>query len=319
LMARTRNIKPSFFINDELAEIEPFGRLLYIGLWTLADRKGRLEDRPKRIKVELFPYDNIDVDQLLNQLAGHRFIIRYQVDGERYISIPKFLIHQNPHPKESASLIPPAPDEIAELHGKQVASREKQLTLHEEQVADPADLDPSSLILDPRSLILDQDLKTAAATNIVPIVTPEPQKPITADADAVDVAAAINQSENPLDVMDELACEVLGRVCTSPLDIEAMKQMLVATGGDTVFIRKKVMEIKSAYKPQYKGAKIRSFSYFLSGVLEAAALQKARAEPLQVSRGHPPEQEMTEEERAKIEKLNQEILALMPPSAKGDG
>ena len=36
-MARARNIKPAFFDNDELAENEPLGRLLFIGLWTLAD------------------------------------------------------------------------------------------------------------------------------------------------------------------------------------------------------------------------------------------------------------------------------------------
>lgn len=49
-MARARNIKPAFFMNDELAEIDPLGRLLFIGLWTIADREGRLEDRPARHK-----------------------------------------------------------------------------------------------------------------------------------------------------------------------------------------------------------------------------------------------------------------------------
>ena len=29
-----RNIKPAFFDNDELAENDPLGRLLFIGLWT---------------------------------------------------------------------------------------------------------------------------------------------------------------------------------------------------------------------------------------------------------------------------------------------
>ena len=37
-------------------------RLLFVGLWTIADRNGRLEDRPKRIRAELFPYDEIDAD-----------------------------------------------------------------------------------------------------------------------------------------------------------------------------------------------------------------------------------------------------------------
>lgn len=109
-MARARNIKPSFFANDDLADIHPLGRLLFIGLWTLADREGRLEDRPRRIKAEVLPYDDCDVDGLLDDLQKHGFIQRYDVGGERFIQVVNFKKHQNPHVKESASSIP-APDE----------------------------------------------------------------------------------------------------------------------------------------------------------------------------------------------------------------
>jgi hypothetical protein len=69
-MARARNIKPSFFTNEELVELPFSTRLLFIGLWTLADREGRLEDRPKRIKMAIFPADNIDVDAALGELES---------------------------------------------------------------------------------------------------------------------------------------------------------------------------------------------------------------------------------------------------------
>lgn len=105
-MARSRNIKPGFFMNDELAEIEPLGRLLFAGLWCIADREGRLEDRPRRIKAEVMPYDNCDINGLLDQLAGRGFITRYKVDGERYIQVVNFAKHQNPHYKEVPSEIP---------------------------------------------------------------------------------------------------------------------------------------------------------------------------------------------------------------------
>ena len=60
-MARARNLKPSFFTNDKLAELHPLGRLLFAGLWTIADREGRLEDRPKRIKTDVsLPYITAD-------------------------------------------------------------------------------------------------------------------------------------------------------------------------------------------------------------------------------------------------------------------
>lgn len=106
-MARTRNIKPGFFKNDSLAEIEPLGRLLFAGLWTIADRDGRLEDRPKRIKAEILPYDNCDIDALLTVLFKKTFIIRYEISAQRYIQILNFNKHQNPHIKEPDSEIPP--------------------------------------------------------------------------------------------------------------------------------------------------------------------------------------------------------------------
>lgn len=108
-MARARNLKPSFFTNDKLAEVSALGRLLFAGLWTIADREGRLEDRPKRIKAELLPYDDCDANALLDDLVSAGFILRYTANNAAYIQVLAFAKHQNPHVKESASTIP-APD-----------------------------------------------------------------------------------------------------------------------------------------------------------------------------------------------------------------
>lgn len=108
-MARARNIKPSFFANDDLADIDPLGRLLFIGLWTLADREGRLEDRPRRIKAEVLPYDDCNPDDLLQSLHDHGFIHRYEVGGIKCLQVVNFTKHQDPHYKEKASELP-APD-----------------------------------------------------------------------------------------------------------------------------------------------------------------------------------------------------------------
>jgi hypothetical protein len=104
-----RTIKPGFFQNEELAEMEPLACLLFAGLWCWADREGRLEDRPKRLKNEIFPARACDIDALLDQLAAGGFIERYAVDGARYIQVSAFLVHQNPHYKELPSVIPPPP------------------------------------------------------------------------------------------------------------------------------------------------------------------------------------------------------------------
>ena len=116
-MPRARNIKPGFFKNEDLAECSLAARLCFAGLWTLADREGRLEDRPKRIKGELFPFDAFDVEPLLSELARHRFIVRYESDAVRVIQIPKFAEHQAPHYSEKPSVIkPPTLPESSQHH-----------------------------------------------------------------------------------------------------------------------------------------------------------------------------------------------------------
>ena len=159
-MARSRNIKPGFFLNDKLAEVEPLGRLLFAGLWCLADREGRLKDRPKRIKAEVLPYDSCDIDKLLNDLWRHGFIIRYEVDGERFIQVVNFLKHQNPHHKEAKSEIPPP----SEDHENAINSSSQQAQVkhepsmtqaqakHESSMSQSCTLIPDSLNLIPDSL-----------------------------------------------------------------------------------------------------------------------------------------------------------------------
>ena len=108
-MARARNIKPSFFNNPELVELRYEVRLLFIGLWTIADREGRLEDRPKKIKMELFPADNIDVDAAISELSASGFVLRYEVGNLKLIQIVNFTKHQKPHHQEKQSEYP-SPD-----------------------------------------------------------------------------------------------------------------------------------------------------------------------------------------------------------------
>ena len=85
-------------------------RLLFPGLWMLADRAGRLENRPAKIKAQVFPYDN-DIDaakmsELLAQLEAHRFLSTYEVEGKSYIQIRTFEKHQHCHVNEPPSQIP---------------------------------------------------------------------------------------------------------------------------------------------------------------------------------------------------------------------
>jgi hypothetical protein len=99
-VARARNIKPSFFDNEKLASLCPHTRLLFIGLWTIADAYGKLEDRPARIKNQILGYENVDAELLLKNLEQSGFIERYSVGGQNFIRIPNFIKHQHQHPNE---------------------------------------------------------------------------------------------------------------------------------------------------------------------------------------------------------------------------
>lgn len=115
-MARSRNIKPAFFTNEELGTLDPIINLTFIGLWCLADKEGILEDRPLRIKAELFPYrDSLDINGYLTVLAQLNFIERYEVDGKSYIHIVNFEKHQSPHHTEKAKGYPKKPKQNNKL------------------------------------------------------------------------------------------------------------------------------------------------------------------------------------------------------------
>lgn len=107
-MARARNIKPSFFTNDDLGELKPLARLLFIGLWTIADYKGCFEYKPKRLKIQVLPYDDCNIEELANDLDKSGFISIYSVQGQQYGKVLNFSKHQNPHKNErdKGSLIP---------------------------------------------------------------------------------------------------------------------------------------------------------------------------------------------------------------------
>ena len=105
-MARARNIKPGFFKNEDLGELTPVVRLFFIGLWCVADREGRFEDRPRRLWAEIMPYDHYEGEAAMEQLAARGFVVRYEVDGMRCAQIVNFLKHQTPHCKEAPSIIP---------------------------------------------------------------------------------------------------------------------------------------------------------------------------------------------------------------------
>lgn len=174
-MARARNIKPGFFESEALGQCEFGARLLFAALWTMADREGRLADRPMRIRAYAFTYDAVTAEQVdgwLCQLAAQELIDRYEVDGLKCISVCKFSKHQNPHTKEKPSELPGKPSaSTMQAQCFQNSTDEKALDKHDAFLDSSREF--SGLIPDSGFLIADVPKPAASQQSIRP---PQQQK-----------------------------------------------------------------------------------------------------------------------------------------------
>tara|TARA_R110000737_G_scaffold271423_2_gene278492 strand:- start:1033 stop:1824 length:792 start_codon:yes stop_codon:yes gene_type:complete len=185
-MARSRNIKPGLFDNEILGEADPIYTVLFAGLWTLADREGRLEDRPARIKKNILGYRDADSCLLLEWLNHESFIKRYSIDGKNYIQILNWTKHQNPHHKEAKSVIPKfiKGQESEIIDKKQQDTNTKPMdesSMNHEQTMQNASCPTDSLNLIPDSLNLIPSGTTDVDSNPPKKITkkfskPEPQE-----------------------------------------------------------------------------------------------------------------------------------------------
>jgi hypothetical protein len=113
-MGRIRTVKPKFFRHEDLQRLEESHSdlkpmLVFAGLFTIADREGRFEWRPKQIKLDILPFLAFRMEDALNALAGAGFITRYEVDGKEFGCIPSWHEHQKPNAREASSTIPDPP------------------------------------------------------------------------------------------------------------------------------------------------------------------------------------------------------------------
>jgi len=109
-MARIRTVKPELFRHESLYEAEiktnlPL-RLAYIGLFTACDREGRFKWKPRALKLDVLPYDQIDFSRVLDALVTHGFIVKYKHEQDEFGCIPTWSQHQVINNRESTSLIP---------------------------------------------------------------------------------------------------------------------------------------------------------------------------------------------------------------------
>ena len=190
---RARNIKPSFFSSPDLGECSPVSRLCFAGLWCCADREGRLLDRPKFIKAQVFPYDSIDVEPLLVELERFGLVERYEVGDVKVIAIPKFAKHQRPHVKEKPSDLPAKPVGYEQARTQVGASTDLG-------DGEPA-LNPECGILNPECGIINDANPTQVGKRFVPKTDSIPNPGPQAEREAT--GNRNSRIEKPEDVSDE--------------------------------------------------------------------------------------------------------------------
>ena len=119
-MARIRTIKPEFWTSEQIVSCSRDARLLFIGMFNFADDRGVLPDSPRRIKMQVFPGDDVAeiMEVWLRELETQGLTEHYVVDGKGYIRITGWAKHQKishpnvRHPLPSHSVNTPEPSVV---------------------------------------------------------------------------------------------------------------------------------------------------------------------------------------------------------------
>ncbi|MGV3707983.1 MAG: hypothetical protein ACO1Q7_04015 [Gemmatimonas sp.] len=158
-MARKRILSPEFFTHPGLFDLEQQSglhiRLAFEALWTVADRRGIFEWKPRELKLKCLPYDDDDFEAVLSALEGAGFIHSYVVNGKKYAQVPSFGRWQTFHKNEKQNDCPDMP-----LSGEQITQKPAI------GGADPSKLGSSP----PVSITASVTSTVAASTSLTPIV-----------------------------------------------------------------------------------------------------------------------------------------------------
>lgn len=97
-MARKRMIDPNIWQSEDFSKLSTLGKLVFIGLFSLADDEGRGRSNPVYLKSILFPYEegirSADIDKTLSEISSNMSVIFYSCDGSSYYSLYNWNIWQ---------------------------------------------------------------------------------------------------------------------------------------------------------------------------------------------------------------------------------
>jgi hypothetical protein len=107
---RIRTIKPEFFLHEGLFDAESESglpiRIAFAGLWCAADREGRFKWEPRKLGIQILPWDGCDFSRVLDALTTRGFVVKYTSGTDVFGWIPSFLKHQVINNRERPSELP---------------------------------------------------------------------------------------------------------------------------------------------------------------------------------------------------------------------
>lgn len=129
-MARIRSVHPGQWTDERFVTTSPMARLLAIGLRNEADDNGIFEWKPLQLKMRLFPADNCDVPDLLEELSATGQVLRYEVAGRPFGIIRNFTKYQSPKYPTFYHPVPAVIPEGYALHPKYLEKLDEQKEGH---------------------------------------------------------------------------------------------------------------------------------------------------------------------------------------------
>lgn len=90
-MARKRMIDPNIWQSEDFGKLSNLAKIVFIGLFSLADDEGRGRANPVYLRTTLFPYNegmrSADIEKTLYEISSNMSVVFYSYDGNSYYSL----------------------------------------------------------------------------------------------------------------------------------------------------------------------------------------------------------------------------------------
>jgi hypothetical protein len=129
-MARKRSLDPDLWTSDGFAGLDLTARLVFIGCISLADDEGRLELRPRQLRIRLGLVEQSDeeVGRAIDAIVAAKLLLAYRVDGLLYGLHPRWKDEQYVNRPTKSRL--PAPSEGSTSDPSATPLPQSSLTRH---------------------------------------------------------------------------------------------------------------------------------------------------------------------------------------------